>query len=358
MITLIKTEQSKISDNEISILNGKISIPKNYLREKAFLENTSVLVISGSLIEGIGTIHSDIDCIILCEQRPKASSIKNCEHALVTDINYHYITQEEEVHNTTNFYGDTSIHIDADYITFSDLKDIIVKIERAFDEITDDQRFLYDPVLSNTENNVIHRLLIGHALENDEKFHQLKAEIPLEKHIYVAHREKLPVFYAFQDIQGCWQSGNLWMGCEIARDMMLKTTMSFTYLTGTTNKHYKWVYSNMFRVNGFDDIKNNFFSLARRGAVTETECRSYIQDTLSYMDDVFLAIEQLLKTSNIYPSTQQSLSALDEEFNKRKQTKHKISMCEYHFRKKYFAAEGTPSLISLLKEWEREEHIA
>jgi hypothetical protein len=271
---------------------------------------------------------------------------------LVTDINYHYITQDEEVHNTTDFYGNTSIHIDADYITFSELEDIIKKIEKAFDEITYDQRFLYGPVLSNTENNVIHRSLIGHALENEEKFNQLKSEIPLEKHIYVAHREKLPVFYAFQDVQGCWQSGNLWMGCEIARDMMLKTTMSFTYLTGTTNKHYKWVYSNMFRVNGFDEIKNRFFTLSRQGAVTEAECRSYIQETLEYMDLVFLAIEELLKKSKIYPSTQKSLSALDKEFNKRKQTKHKISMCEYYFRKKYFAAEGTPSLISLLKEWD------
>ncbi|OOL33824.1 MULTISPECIES: hypothetical protein [unclassified Pseudomonas] len=352
MIPLVKTAQSKISDNEISILNGRVSIPKNYLRERAYLESTSILVISGSLIEGIGTIHSDIDCIVFCEHRPKASSMKNYDHALITDINYHHITQDEEVHNTTNFYGDTSIHIDADYITFAELNNIITKIEVAFDEISGDQRFLYAPVLSNTENNVIHRSLIGHALENKEKFNRLKSEIPLEKHIYVAHREKLPVFYAFQDIQGCWQSGNLWMGCEIARDMMLKTTMSFTYLTGTTNKHYKWVYSNMLRIDGFDEIKNSFFSLARRGAVTETECLSYIQDMLTYMDLVFLAIEGLLKKTNIYPSTQKSLSVLDEEFNKRKQTKHKISMCEYYFRKKYFAAEGTPSLITLLKEWD------
>lgn len=352
MNELIKISKSKISDNEISILDGKISIQKNYLRERVFLESTSILVISGSLIEGIGTIHSDIDCVILCEQRPKANSIKNNGHALVTDINYHYIHQDEEVHNTTDFYGATSIHIDADYITFSELEDIIGKIDKAFDEITADQRFLYSPVLSNTENNVIHRSLIGHALENEKKFNQLRSEIPLEKHIYVAHREKLPVFYAFQDVQGCWQSGNLWMGCEIVRDMMLKTTMSFTYLTGTTNKHYKWVYSNMFRVDGFDEIKNSFFSLTRRGSITETECRSYIQDTLSYMDLVFLAIEELLKKTRIFPSTQKSLYALDKEFSKRKQTKHKISMCEYYFRKKYFAAKGTPSLISLLKEWD------
>ena len=99
MTALVKTSKSKISDNEISILDGKILIPKDYLRERAFLESTSILIVSGSLIEGIGTIHSDIDCIILCEQRPKANSIENCEHALVTDINYHYITEDEEVHN-------------------------------------------------------------------------------------------------------------------------------------------------------------------------------------------------------------------------------------------------------------------
>lgn len=352
MNALIKTSISKISDNEISILDGKISIPKSYLREKVFLEETSILVISGSLIEGIGTIHSDIDCIVLCDQRPKANSIANCEHAFVTDINYHHINQDEDVHNTTDFYGDTSIHIDADYIIFTELEEIIRKIEIAFTEITADQRVLYGPILSNTENNVIHRSLIGHALENEENFSHLKKKIPLEKHIYVAHREKLPVFYAFQDIQGCWQSGNLWMGCEIARDMMLKTTMSFTYLTGTTNKHYKWVYSNMFRVEGFEEIKNSFFSLARRGAATETECRLYIQDMLLYMDEVFLAIEKILKTSTTYPSMQQSLCALDAEFNNRKQTQHKISRCEYYFRKKYFAAQDTPSLISLLKEWD------
>ncbi|VVQ33716.1 hypothetical protein PS943_03446 [Pseudomonas fluorescens] len=352
MTVLVKTSQSKILDNEISILDGLISIPKNYLRDRVFLESTSILVVSGSLIEGIGTIHSDIDCIVLCDERPKANDVKATEHALVTDIDYHFITQDEGVHNTTDFYGDTSIHIDVDYITFTEMTEIIVKIEQAFDEVTSDQRFLYGEVLSNTENNAIHRSLIGYALENEEGFNRLKSKIPVEKHIYVAHREKLPVFYAFQDVQGCWQSGNLWMGCEIARDMMLKTTMSFTYLTGITNKHYKWVYSNMFRVDGFDEIKNKFFTLSRKGAVTEDECRLYIQDALEYMDLVFLAIEGLLKESRLYPSAQKSLSALNDEFNSRKQTDHKISTCEYYFRKKYFAAEGSPSLTSLLKAWD------
>ncbi|MGJ7518632.1 hypothetical protein ACSFE6_30360 [Pseudomonas baetica] len=352
MTILIRTSQSKISDNEISILDGKISIAQSYIRERTSLKPTSVLVISGSLIEGIGNIHSDIDCIIFCEKHPQANEIKDSEHAFVTDINYRHITKEEDVHNTTDFYGDTSIHIDTDYITYSEFNEIIKKIECAFDEITSDQRFLYTPVLSNTENNIIHRSIIGYALANEEKFKELKSQIPIEKHIYIAHREKLPVFYAFQDIQGCWQSGNFWMGCEIARDMMLKTTMSFTYLTGTTNKHYKWVYSNIFRAKGFEEIKSAFFSLARQGAVTETECREYIEAILNYIDLVFIAIEKLLNNSNIFPSTQKCLSALDNEFNERKQTTHKTSLCEYYFRKKYFAATNTPPLTKLLKEWD------
>ncbi|MBC3365330.1 hypothetical protein [Pseudomonas sp. SWRI154] len=351
MTALVKTSSSKIHENEISVLDGRISIPKDYLRKRAFLEDASALIVSGSLIEGIGTLHSDIDCIVFCNQRPKADSIKESGHALVTDIDYHHITQKEEVHNTTDFYGETSIHIDVDYITFTEFDKIIANIEKAFNEIISDQRVLYGPILSNTENNIIHRSLIGYALVNQEKFNELKSKIPIEKHIYVSHREKLPVFYAFQDVQGCWQSGNLWMGCEIVRDMLLKTSMSFTYLAGTTNKHYKWIYSNMHRVKGFDKIKNKFFVLARQGATTEKECRSYIQEGLEYMDQLFLAIEQLLK-KHPYPSAQQSLTALDNEFDKRKQTKHRISMCEYHFRKKYFAAQGTPSLISLLKEWD------
>ncbi|MFJ2539929.1 hypothetical protein [Pseudomonas sp. NPDC087614] len=128
--TLIKTSESKITNNDIIILNGKISIPKTYIREKAFLEPTSILIVSGSLIEGIGTIHSDIDCIILCEQRPTARSIKDIEHAFVTDEDYRHITKNEEVHNTTDFYGDSSIHIDADYITFSEIEDIYKKSKR------------------------------------------------------------------------------------------------------------------------------------------------------------------------------------------------------------------------------------
>lgn len=349
---LVKTSQSKVSEKEISILDGEVTIQKKYLRERVLLEDTSIFLVSGTLIEGIGTIHSDIDCIVLCDERPKANDVESSEHALVTDINYHYIAGNQEVHNTTDFYGNTSLHIDTDYITFAEVDEIIVKIDKAFDEITADQRFIYTPVLLERENNVIHRSLTGCALENEDEFNKLKAKIPREKHIYVAHREKLPVFYAFQDVQGCWQSGNLWMGCEIVRDMMLKTTMSFTYLTGVTNKHHKWVYSNVFRVNGFDEIKASFFSLARKGAVTEDECRLYIEETLMYMDSVFLAIEGLLKKYELYPSLQKSLTALNDEFNSRKQTDHKISTCEYYFRKKFFAAQGTPSLISLLKEWD------
>lgn len=352
MTPLIKLSVSSISDSEISILNGEVSLSKKYLLERVSLKSTSILIVSGSLIEGIGTIHSDIDCIVMCEDRPTANDLESSDHALVTDIDYRYITGEQGVHNTTDFLGDTSIHIDADYITYGELDAIILKIEKSYRQVANDQRFLYEPVLSNTENNVIHRFLIGHALANEQAFCQLKSSIPVEKHIYLAHREKLPVFYAFQDVQGCWQSGNLWMGCEIVRDMMLKTTMSFTYLAGTTNKHYKWVYSNMFRVKGFHEIKGRFFSLSRQGSTTEKECRQYIVSTLDYMDLVFLAMEELLTKSTIYPSAQKSLRALNEEFSQRKHTHHKISRCEYFFRKKYFAAKGTPSLSSLLKQWD------
>ena len=345
---LIITSTSKISKDKICVLDGAICIPIKYLIERTLLKETSTLIISGSLIEGIGTPHSDIDCIVICDERPSASDIEFYKHALITDANYRYITGSEDVHNTTDFFGDSSIHIDADYITYDELEKIILKIENAYSQVANDQRYLYEPVLSNTENNIIHRSLTGYALKNEHTFYKLRSLIPVEKHIYIAHREKLPVFYAFQDIQGCWQSGNFWMGCEIVRDMMLKTTMSFTYLTGTTNKHYKWVYSNIFRVDGFDEIKEKFFSLSRKGATTEEECRRYILDALDYIDLTFLAIGQLLCKSKLYPSPQESLSALDKEFHTRKYTDHKTSKCEYYFRKKYFLAEDTPRLTTLL----------
>ncbi|CAI8948175.1 hypothetical protein [Pseudomonas soli] len=349
---LIKVCKSQINEDTLSILDGEIVIPKHYLRARAHLEDGSSLLVSGTLIEGIGTAHSDIDCIVLCDKRPTGDAFRETQHALVTDINYHYLTRNDEVHNTTDFYGQSGLHIDTDYITFSEVESVIKKIETAFDEIVSDQRFLYSPILLERENNVIHRSLTGTALVNADRFDALKKNIPRDKHIYVAHREKLPVFYAFQDVQGCWASGNLWMGCEITRDMMLKTTMSFTYLTGITNKHPKWVYSNVYRVLGHDALKQEFFELSRRGAASESDCRRYIEDALSYMDKVFIAMEILLSQNAVYPSSQASLAALNREFNNRHQTEHKISNCEYYFRKKFFAAEDTPSLNSLLRDGE------
>jgi hypothetical protein len=349
---LIKLAKSELSDKSISVLNGAVVIPKSYLRERVYIDSDSILIVSGTLIEGVGTTYSDIDCIVLCNERPKADDVKPSEHALVTDINYHFLTKNEDVHNTTDFYGESGIHIDTDYITYSEVERIIEKIGFYFEEVSSDQRVLYTPVLLERENNVIHRSLTGCAIVNEERFERLKSSIPREKYIYVAHREKLPIFYAFQDVQGCWQSRNLWMGCEITRDMLLKTTMSLTYLTGITSKHPKWVYSNVFRMSGHEDIKQNFFELSRRGAVTEDECRKYIEDALDYMDKVFLAMGVLLTKNSNYPTTEASLNALNHEFNSRKQTEHKISTCEYYFRKKFFAAEDTPSLNCLLKEWD------
>jgi len=352
MNTLIKTHNSSITENEIIILDGEVTIPLDYLRSRCTLESTSTLIASGSLIEGIGTIHSDIDCIVLCEARPKANDVTASNHALVTDINYHYLRQNSEVHNTTDFYGTSGLHIDIDYITYTEVHEIIKKIHTSYNEVTKDQRFLYSPVLLERENNVIHRTLTGHPLFNTPLYSELRSRIPKDKHTYLSHREKLPVFYAFQDIQGCWQSGNLWMGCEIARDLMFKSTMSLTFLSGMTNKHPKWIYSNMHMLSGHEELKNSFFELSRRGARSESECRKYIEETLNYIDRVFKALEKILGTSTSLPSQKESLAALDEEFNNRKHTEHKVSTCEYYFRKKYFAAEDTPSLVSLLKEWD------
>lgn len=49
--TLIKLASSEVGENEISILDGAVVIPKRYLRERVRLEEGSILIVSGTLIE-------------------------------------------------------------------------------------------------------------------------------------------------------------------------------------------------------------------------------------------------------------------------------------------------------------------
>lgn len=336
-------------DSSISILNGSVKIPLSYFQDKSHASNGDTVVVSGTLIEGIGNAHSDLDGLVLCHARPKISSIPSDAHVSMSDESYNPNAADAELHNTYDFYGDSGIHVDFDYILFSEVERLICKINDAFDDLKSDQRILYDPIMTTKEDRFIHRLRIAVPVVNPGIFEALQARIPFDRFRYVSARELQANFYYFQDVQGTWMAGDWRMAQETARELLLTQLRSFLQMAGLTNKHRKWLYTCVTQVPGEDgDFAKGCADHLLRLGQDKDSAYTFIVTAMELMEELFKRGARLQDETAGFPPPEDCVAQLEAEFSKRNQNDHSLARDEFEFRLKALHPQAARPLKDML----------
>ncbi|MEP4710256.1 MAG: hypothetical protein ABJ007_10135 [Pseudophaeobacter sp.] len=336
-------------DSTISILDGSVKIPMSYFEEKSHVSDGDTVVVSGTLIEGIGNSHSDLDGLVLCNQRPKIATIASDAHVSMSDEAYNPNAADAELHNTYDFYGDSGIHVDFDYILFSEVERLISKINETFEDLITDQRILYEPIMKTKEDRFIHRLFIAVPVVNSDTFTSLRARIPFDRFRYVSARELQANFYYYQDVQGTWMADEWRMAQETARELLVTQLRAFLQMAGLTNKHRKWLYTCVTQVPGNDGafVRRCADHLLRLGQDKDA-AYAFIVTAMEMLDELFRRGVQYQEQTPGFPSPQDCVAQLETEFSKRNQNDHALAREEFEFRLKALHPQGTRSLKDML----------
>jgi hypothetical protein len=336
----------------VDILNGTVRVTRESILAKAHYKSEDIVLLSGTLIEGIGNAHSDLDCLVICNRRPRISELKRT-NALVADAAYAPLTQDGEVHNTTDYFGRSSIHIDFDYITFEEIAELLARIETLYRDLREDQRILFDPLLGTKETRIFHRLVIARAVRNAAAFAPLRCRLPIHAFCYIAFRECLPDYYTFKDVQGAWNAGEYWMARDIARGMTIRHTQAYLHLLLETNRNAKWLYANTRKHSSAEFLLDRKFqAIMSIGAEHEEECRDHIIRMLAFMDELYARTPALVENRPEFPRVAAAAEALEKEFLARRDTNHVLSREEFEYRMKSYAPTEGRSLARMVTDWE------
>lgn len=333
----------------ISILGGSVVVPHDYVFDRVRAAEGDIVLVSGTLIEGIGNIHSDLDIYILVEALPKAGQFDIESHVAVCDLDDEVLNSEDkdvEVGSTYDYFGDAGLHVDVKYITYAEVYDMIGKIRSDFDNIRIDKK-LYYPTMSNSfvedQDKFLHRLQHGIALTNSEKYEAIKAAFPTREYCFTLYRQFSPNYFNFKDVQGSWISGQLPMSREISRGLVMRNMQSITHLNQNTNKTSKWIFEYVSQLPEWaSDARENFRDLMSRGVSDAQGTRRYILDAMDTMDMIFTTGVELMKLQPLYPQPDECMRHLDAALDLRNQGDHFLSQQAYLLRAKNFSRVDTP----------------
>ena len=297
---------------------GPESIPLADIQQKIFTRPKDIVVVAGSVVEGMGSFLSDIDVCVLTEAKPTLGDVKDRGHFLVslsgTMGNWaERLRFGSEMHgaddvsaavnNTYDFVDMNGTRCDVEYLLRSDIEVTLEKIERGFRHAGTRYGWIAEPA-SLESLRYVHRLYTGICLANDDSLGKLLSGDYREKLAYLLFRGSCFVYRDFQDILGSTLSSNVSQAVLLIRSYLWMHLKALTHLYGNSNPTNKWAAVYGDRIFGSDsEVMRRFSELFQGTKVTKANLRSYITSCLDFGDFISqMCIEKMDSVAIAYSS--------------------------------------------------------
>ncbi len=123
------------------------------------------LIVSGTLVEGIGNAHSDYDTYVICQKRPTYGEIGKA-HAICQKRNLDACTDGyDEVFLTTDYIPNSIHHFEVEYWTFEEVQAVAATVRGEYERCLSHSDFLYKSTLSGKEGEFLHRVIVGEIIQ-------------------------------------------------------------------------------------------------------------------------------------------------------------------------------------------------
>jgi hypothetical protein len=324
----------------------KLSIPE-ILRGVPFAEN-DVVVVTGTLIEGIGTPHSDIDVYVICDKLPTSDQIPQGTHMATRD-------PQGRVTQIFDYLDDHGLAIDIEYWTKDTVNQKIAYIDQRFRHLCKSS-FTVLTGIDGTTSDLLHKLSVGLCVNEPEQFQNIMSKFDRRQFCYIQYRSSCGALWDLRDLQGYWKTGDWNTGLLATRDFLVTQMGGLTLLTGYTNSKRKWIFRRLEKIDPkYRHLTSRFTELISRAADTDEMKKETIRQSFDLVDLVWDAFREIIDASNFYPDTQKLSAMLEQEFRV-KEVSASVARSEgfapdisraqtrfqYLFRRKYLLGDGPP----------------
>jgi hypothetical protein len=275
----------------LRLLDGRVSLPVRELLKHVHATDRDIVLISGTLIEGIGNWTSDFDIYVIVDQR---------RDGFPTERHHRTYATKGKVSGSFDFMDGYSFTVDVYYRERAELAKLVEKMRAEYAE----RRYrtkIMPSKMPDHDQKFAHRLFDMILVQGEEEFRRIFTGITRDEYCYVAYRQVTCAYPEFRDIVGCWRDGDLDTGCYHARTFLRRQMLGFTHLNGNINMNEKWTVKLAKRLPArFRPLGQRYVELQNRGAGSDGEKRRLIVDCLDLVDDIFAASRRLLNANPAY----------------------------------------------------------
>jgi hypothetical protein len=236
------TGHVSIDGRVIRVTANSLDLPpaETFLRRLP-LRGDEVVLISGSIVEGIGTSTSDYDLVVVGPELPATAPADALlvERSVGGFIKYY----QAVMHCNRNTFG-------VDFYTVPDIHEIGQIIDDTYAAAVNCGRSM-PFTLPQYIDELVHKLSVAEALTNSSKKLILNV-IDYKKYNFIKYRASISSFDGFLDIVGAWQSNRYETCLHNIRELLMSLAMGLCHLDGNTNFKRKWLIENIRRLDKSD----------------------------------------------------------------------------------------------------------
>jgi hypothetical protein len=346
MSQLAGASMGHLLDRQGGVLRLKhVDVGVDFILEHSYARRDDVVIVAGTLVEGIGNACSDIDVYVITDAYRTRGEIDITKHHRVLSPDRSIIREDtehsREVFLVHTVVPGTAIKVDVEFKTIAEIEELFRSIDRIFDYATQNL-FLLTKRLTDREEAMVHRFFNCIPLLGEGRFNALRGRLSEPKYLYIGYRWIASDFNILLDLIGAWQAAEIDRAVEFARENVLLQTAAYLRLTGCTNYRRKWLPTYL-KANGDDQLLAEFTKLTYLDGTRDVAGKiAYVHRALDYVDWVFDRSRPLLSAMTRVPSGREALELLERD-RERTPPMNLYEAWEFQYRAKAYRKDPTPT---------------
>ena len=318
-------------------LNGRVKMPLHDLMAHVHASEEDMILVCGTLIEGIGNWTSDLDVYVFLEQRSAR---------FPTDLHHRHYLTKGTVSGTFDFMEQYPFTVDVYYRELSELKALVEKMKAAYTTRLKRTKILASSLPAH-DAKLAYRLFDNIVLRNPERFENLTSGISRSEYSYTLYRQVTCSYPVFRDIIGSWVDKDYETCAFQTKSYLLSQMQGFNHLNGHLNIGPKWVRKiSKALPREFQHVSDMYCDLNDSETRSEAQRKDVIVGCLDLADEIFNCSRGLLDQNPAYLSCDDARAITQRERESYSRWHAELDR-EFTYRSRLFDA-GCPAMRELL----------
>jgi hypothetical protein len=293
----------------IDLLNGRIRLDATDLLSHGRTESRDVVVLSGTLLEGIGNLYSDLDLYIIAEELPLKGP---------AGLSMQVVREDGRVRRLNEILESAAnIVLDVQYYTFRELATLARSLNELYAESKRNTR-IFRKTLHPDDEDLIHKLLTGTTLQDPTGCFNARAIFDTGKFCFLKYRNEVCGYAEFRDLVGSWTDRDLDSCLYNIRSYLISQVSGMMFLAGNSNPRPKWFLRRLASLGDeYLELRERIMAWMHCARHTDLQKREAVETACDLIDMTYILARELLGKNALYYSAEEALALTEREFAER-----------------------------------------